>query len=513
MSHKRAEGQNVFWQADFQEEQQKKHSFWERKYNRMDEQYSWKRTEDIDIDLADLVYRFFRHWKQAAACVLLTAVLFAGYGWLRDSNLQADSTKEGTALTQEDEQAVTDALKLEKENEELKTYLDNSLLMKLNPYQKATHVMLYCIDYAQQQELPAILESYLNFILNGGAAQALQQEDSRWNIDKSYLAEVLSAYQKTYETYYLSSAENLPGSGMSLPAIFYVEVTGSSQQETQKLAGDMQEVLKEYSAKIVKQAGKHRLRMLNSMERITADSSLQALQRDKRNQLSANETSLKAITDTFSLNQEAAYRKAAGTQTKEQEKEDFEISGTGGKLKRAIKYACIGLLAGMFLYGSVFFCRYILDDRIKSTEEIRRRYAFPVYGEIKPECRKTGNKRLASRQDAYGHTGLQAAVRMKLACRRKKVAKLCVAADFPLASFEKECLKGIVAQLKEAGIEMSAAEHISADTAAWDSLAETGNVLLVCRIGTTTHQMLDSALNFYLQNGISLIGVVVFLQD
>ena len=93
MSHKRAEGQNVFWQADFQEEQQKKHSFWERKYNRMDEQYSWKRTEDIDIDLADLVYRFFRHWKQAAACVLLTAVLFAGYGWLRDSNLQADSTK------------------------------------------------------------------------------------------------------------------------------------------------------------------------------------------------------------------------------------------------------------------------------------------------------------------------------------------------------------------------------------------------------------------------------------
>ena len=58
---------------------------------------------------------------------------------------------------------------------------------------------------------------------------------------------------------------------------------------------------------------------------------------------------------------------------------------------------------------------------------------------------------------------------------------------------------------------MTVAENINTDTGAWDRLIETGSVLMICRIGTTTHQMIDDAMQFYLQNGITVAGAVVFL--
>ena len=65
-------------------------------------------------------------------------------------------------------------------------------------------------------------------------------------------------------------------------------------------------------------------------------------------------------------------------------------------------------------------------------------------------------------------------------------------------------------QLQAWGIQTLIAENASGDTALWDTLAETGNVLLVCRIGTTTHRMIDDEMSFYQENGIAVIGAMAF---
>ena len=68
-------------------------------------------------------------------------------------------------------------------------------------------------------------------------------------------------------------------------------------------------------------------------------------------------------------------------------------------------------------------------------------------------------------------------------------------------------------KLKDWGIDLTVAENVSADTAVWDELTEAGNVLLVCRMGRTTHQMIDRAMEFYLLNGIDVAGAAVFGQN
>ena len=161
----------------------------------MDGQYSWKRTDEADIDLSELLRGIFGQWKRIVFCALVFAVCLGGYGYRKERNASAVSDiaqDEDILLTEAEEQAVEDAVQLEREIEGLETYLDNSVLMQIDPYHKNKCIMLYCISQADRQKLPEITESYLNFLLNGGAADRLLEAESGRKMDKSCLAELIS---------------------------------------------------------------------------------------------------------------------------------------------------------------------------------------------------------------------------------------------------------------------------------------------------------------------------------
>ena len=44
----------------------------------MDGQYSWKRTEDVEIDFTDLVYRLCTQWEKIMVCALVFALVLGG---------------------------------------------------------------------------------------------------------------------------------------------------------------------------------------------------------------------------------------------------------------------------------------------------------------------------------------------------------------------------------------------------------------------------------------------------
>ena len=82
----------------------------------MDGQYSWKRTEDIEIDLMDLLHRFLGQWKQILVCALVFAVAGAGFGYVKNRSSTGVSeavTAEETELTETELQNVKDAAALE----------------------------------------------------------------------------------------------------------------------------------------------------------------------------------------------------------------------------------------------------------------------------------------------------------------------------------------------------------------------------------------------------------------
>lgn len=491
----------------------------ERIKNGMERQYSWKRAEEMEIDAGDLLYRLFKQWKQIAACAIACALILAGYRYLKDRNVPDRSgTAEETVLTESEEQAVTDAIQLGDEMRSLEKYMDSSVLMKLDPYYRSRYILLYRIDHAERQELPGITESYLNYIVNGGVADDLRRSgNSVWKMDRPYVAELLTAYQKTYSFPFQISVDSISDSQIQSESLFYVDITGKNAEAAEKMAMDMQDALKKIFNTIKKAAGNHRLVLVSSVLSITADSGLLSQQHDKKALLSSKKAALKTAEDSFSEEQMAVYEETAGMEKKEdrnnqeeQEKSESEVSPAFG-----MKYALFGLIGGIFAYCFIYSCWYIFHDTVKNIEEIKRTYMFPVYGGIQLESKKKKENGIVTspRQDAYGYTEEQVFHRIRLACRKQGVTKLCAASAFSLNSWERECLERISGRLKGWGIDMIVTDNPCADTSLWNVLIETGNVLMMCKTGMTTHRMINHTMDFYFENGISVIGAVAFLQD
>lgn len=459
----------------------------------MRQRNSWRKTEDIEIDLADLLHRLCVHWKQAVICAAIIALAFGWYGYIKSSgNTNADRvyTVEDTVLEEEEQQKVTAAAELEEEVRALEEYIDNSVLMQIDPYHKERVAMLYNIEEADYQDLQKILGCYVNFATNGGMADALIKADrEKWNMDKSYLAELILAYQKTYAMPYQVIIADAAESSLLSEALFYIEVTGKDKKMAEQLALAVQSELEKYRSIVADKAGKHKLILLSSEKSIMADSSLQTQQHDKRALLTTNLNSLQAMTGAFNEGQTIMYKHAVGL---DDEQEIMDDSLTIGKFSFIRKYVIFGFIGGILLYSCLFACLYLVRDTIKSVGEMRRLYMFPVYGAVsleKGEIARTLN-------------------RVRLSCKKQGITKLCAATDFVCGVKEKKCMENIAGQLNEWGIDVFIAENACRDAGIWDALTEAGNVLLVCRTGLTTHRQVDEEMEFYIENGIDVAGAV-----
>ena len=161
---------------------------------------------------------------------------------------------------------------------------------------------------------------------------------------------------------------------------------------------------------------------------------------------------------------------------------------------------------------------------------MKERYAFPVYGEIPAAVRRnaSGIRRSTTPDGASGQehsprpkrSPKQEAVfqqqkervlnRVRLAYEKRGITKICFAAGSALDAGENACLLELAQKLNGFGIHADVVENASTDTAVWDSLAQTGNIILVCRMGITTHRMIDEEMEFYTENHVTVAGAVIF---
>lgn len=469
----------------------------------MNKENSWKRMQEMEIDFADLLKKLFLQWKQIFLCALAAAAVLGGYGWMKEKNSQNEQKTVMSIqkeLTEEQKQAILAAVSQEKEIRGLKEYLDSTVLMRIDPYHKNRAVMLYEAGRAKHTQVQKIIGCYLSFIADGGAVDSLEKTGKNQGLDKNCLSELISAYQKTYSTPYQVLVSGMSDDLMA-DSVFCVEVTGEDAEKVRQLALNLQSVIKSYHEKAEDIAGNHTLKLLSMQINEYIDGSLQTWQHDKRSQLSAYRTNLKAMTDSFNENQMKTYCKTAGLKMEKMEEETDngeEIAGTG------IKYTLFGIAGGIFLYCSVFGCFYMMKDTVKSVEEMKRIYTFPCYGQI------SIRKKKSRKQNAFEKEKAMAVNRIRMACKNSNLTTLYMVSDFSFSEKEKECLEFMVQQLERCGIELIIGEKGIMDTTLWEKLAETGNVLMVCRIETTTHQNVNDAMEFYVENHIKMIGTVAF---
>lgn len=468
----------------------------------MDGNGSWKKTEEVQIDLPDLLRSLLAGWKQAVICMLAAAVLLGGYGWMKNGGVAAGVAGiEGGELTEEEEQAVEDALQVEEELAELEDYVEHSILMQANPYRKNQVFFMFLISGATNHTISGISESYLGFLTNGGAVDVLQKADgSTWKMDKRYLGELIAARLKSdgvYQVVAVDEAQAVPAE-----ALLYVEVTGKDAKMAAKLAEDLQDALEGYSDKVGKQCGKHKLALVSSQDTVRIDYGLLAQQDEKKQTLKAKQESLKSMTEGFHKQQKELYKKHSSRKGQADEKEERE----DGEGRIPVKYLLFGLAGGIGIYCAWFAFSYMMRDTVKSAREFRACYNLPFFGSI--SLQEGGKKKRKGMRD-YEREKALVLNRTRLACKKQGAGTLCLAAGFEPDAKGRTCLDELSKQLEEWGITVVFVDKAGENTAQWDAVAEAGNVLLVCKAGDTTHREIDEEMEFYLENGVAVIGAAV----
>lgn len=461
----------------------------------MNQECSWKRTQEAETDLLDLFGSLRTQWKKILACGLVSAVLAGGGSFFysrshplrvsdaawEEAAAQTTAEESKAPLTKEQqEQNGARAAQLQENIKRLETYLENSVLMQVDPFHKDSRNLLFAIEDAQSHRVQKIMESYLGFLTYGAADAVKKSDASMKQIESSYLAELITPAQKAGSSY--QSEEH----AQTLSAVvLQVTVTGSDAGMAERLAADLQNVLQEYSQKVKKDCGSHKLTLLEQTAGERVDSTLLTQQREKQTLLATDRASLKTLMESgTAVSQNQA--EPSGQQP-DAAKEPQDAAAKGSVSAVAV---CFGFLGGTLLYCAVYACWYMLQDVVHSDREFRHHYAIPFYGSLRQA---------------------QTSGRIRLLCSRQGITQLCMAVDTSFVKKEQEALELWIRQLQEESIQVHLAENLSANPDLWDSglLTQAQAVLLVCGLGATSCHTVDDTMQFCLENDIPVLGAAV----
>lgn len=458
----------------------------------------YKRAEDIEIDLLDFMRSFCLKWKQIAVCALAGALFLGGYAYFRISNdgVPEELMQEEAELTEEEQQEIAEAVQLKKDVDGMEAYAENSVLMQIDASQKDRVLLLYCIETAGLQKLQRITESYVSYLTYGKAADDIQKANENFkDIKSAYLTELISSWQVSASQNQMIIDDAADAEGEK---ILYVEVTGKDAQMADRLAQNLQKALAEYSASVRKTCGSHKLTLLGSMHNVRFDSALLTQQREKRELLKTGRTNLKTMTESMNRNQQLVYEKETGI-----EKQDDSQKAADMPSGFSVKYMVFGFCGGILAYGCFFLCMYLLRGAVRSENEFKTYYSFPLYGKILLKKASYGHK------NKYEYRLEQTLGRVRIACKKQGIQKLCLTTEFSAGVKETELMERISKQLQEWGIQTVIGKNPGSDISQWEILEKAGTVLLACHIGVTTYSMINSAVEFYLENDINVMGAVL----
>ena len=328
-------------------------------------------TYEQEVDLKDLILAILRRWRSIIVVGILMAVVMGGYAAVSGSRAGAGES--------EDEQTYEDALALyesektglemEIENLEmtlkgLSAYQENSLLMKISPYNKPVASAEVYIDAADSQVMRSLAKAYTAVLKNENTLEKLYQI---LPLEDQYLLELFSVdsyLQGMVTVEYAADSSTVTstyyGEDINMLSI---KATAGDQETAglllEALLGEMESSEGELAASI----GPHTLNVVDEGISAVVDMELAKKQQDNRDSRSQLTTALE--------NSQTAY----------DELEEPAVPSAGGvSMGRVLKYVVLGGAVGVFLMAFAYCVVYLMSDKIHSEKDLKSRFGIKILG-------------------------------------------------------------------------------------------------------------------------------------
>lgn len=485
----------------------------------MEESVKEKRRE-IDIEFRDVCLEFLRRWRIIVISAVVFAIVFGAVQYRKDyikANTPTpvqEEVKEPTLeevysdLNKDEMERVIVAVQLAASIDARSLYMNESVLMSINPYSEDTVILQYFIEGDSSEN---IAESYKNFI-NSGSVLTMVRENFESDLSDEYLAELITVNEDT-----TNKTDN-----------FSVKIVYDNADTVQSLADAVQASLEKYRDKLNQNGQAHSLVLVNEAKAVVVDTDLAEKQDRYANDTLDEQKNLASIKSDMNTNQLRALIDLEkdifqwNSATDNQENEQSGESNTVEKLTVHINVTqvLIGVVIGLIFAMSYIFFSYLATGKIRNKEEINNFYNTRVLGEV---TLQTEEKRKAfsvidnvvKKLEYVGQKKLTVEEQIEmivsniyLSNQQDDNKKICVTGSV-IENISEKLLDMLEEELTAKNIEVVRAETIAYHSEALITAAEIGKVVLIEEKRTSYYREIVKEMQLCKENNIGLLGIIL----
>lgn len=481
-------------------------------------------SQEKEINLSDLIWKLLGSWRLLICMAVIFCILAGGYKFAADTRdikaaKESKDTQEDVAeteLTDLEEQAVDQANRLIEQIRQQQEYLENSVLMQIDPNNKNVATMLYYVDTNYEVDLnetikmdyaPELVEGYASYIKNGGLDNKLYKVLG-WDGDLAWFHELITLGGRITNANTDSYGNYLPG------VTFTIYLTGENAEKCQMMMDTAEKEIAVYQKKLSKSIGEHELVLVDSYLSVVRDASLASSKENAKNtiiSLQGQLANLKTNMNTVQL----SMLESGNDEDAEDELED-ELPDRASVSK---KYLLLGFLLGGFLGCGWIALRYIFDKYIKSAGEVQSIYGVRIFGEVSNLSAK--KKRVFSFVDKWLDSLHQKEIwsreeqmelintNLRVTCEKSETKKLLLTTSLHLNEEEKKLVQEITSLLNKNSIEVVFAENMVRNAKTFETMAAIGQVVLLEKAGATMYTSIEKELQLCIEQNAQVLGTII----
>lgn len=435
-------------------------------------------------------------------------------GWEQEAKKDIDAWVEEN-LTERQLANIDTALLYEEIYETRRIYQESSIYMNMDPNSVAYGELAFLVNAGSPEETNRVVQIYEDLTSNGALYERLGEE---LGVSPESIQELVGLERTAY--------------GQSIPInTLRLFVRYGDEEGCEKILQAIEAYFAEEQRLLEGEIGPHSIGVLSRSVLTRVDAAVGREQIDLKNEQMNRAAAIANIKDAFSDEETFYYTyltdgdfskmivlEKEEEAEEEEEEEPSEEESVPPAVGVSAKYILLGMILAAFVYAFFLFVKYIMDARLRYTDDVQELYEIPALGRIPVDRKKKPfdfvdrwiyalrdrNRRGFSKKEAI----LLSAAGAKIAARKKGVGTVCCLGcglrDNSLGVCEQ-----IKAQLEEDGLKVSILNNVLYDAEALEQLSSVGSVVLVETAGVTLYEEVLKELELLKRQEIEVLGCVV----
>lgn len=479
-----------------------------------------------DMSFTEIFWRIVQGWRTIICCMVVLAILASGVGYFWSStSIEQASNK--VALSKEEElelekakmtpaeiTEVEELANLNVQLENYRSYVNNSLLIKIDPYNAHMANIEYHVDtdysfYFTGEFRPDyssnIIGSYINYVNAGGLVSYIMDNNSM-DIDGANLTELISIAPNNVSTI---SGEN----------IFQIEILHNDAEKLGELVKVVKNGVENYQKEVNQKLGAHTLEMVSESQVKGVNEDLRVSQASKWNQVATMRIQMNSIENGLTSTQLRALQLQnnlnKNSPTNAQASQEVYLSNVQINKWHFV----VGAILGFLVACTWILLKILLSARLLNSNEISKMYDLRILGELNSdgkkkrfghkidECivkTKSRNKKQISQEQKVDNMVCNIGV----TCQKQEIQSIY------LTGSEFECIEPaliakIVSGLEQMGIAVKSGTSIIYNAESLKSIVDLGSAVFIEKTGTSLYKEIADEVTLAKEQKINILGAII----